>query len=82
MLHDVLDLAPGKKFDLTGAQLSTISQAVAYKGIQERTQPNSRSSTIINLDITRHVVKRITGHLPTDKIIWLSIVISFSRNSF
>jgi hypothetical protein len=28
---------------------------------------------VINLDITRHAVKRLTGHLPTDAAIWHSI---------
>jgi ribonuclease HI len=73
MLHDILDLTPVQKFNLTGAQLSTMSQAMAYKGIQERLCPNPRSSTVINLDITRYAVKRITKHLPTDASIWLSV---------
>jgi hypothetical protein len=50
-----------------------MSQAIAYRGIQERAQPMPRLSTVINLDITRHAVKKITGHLPTDATIWLSI---------
>jgi ribonuclease HI len=28
---------------------------------------------VINLNITRHGVKRVTGHLPTDATIWHSI---------
>src|ERR1700728_1495351 len=52
-------------------QLSTA--VIAYKGIQERSCLNPRSSTVINLDITRHAVERTTEHLPTDATIWLSI---------
>ena len=73
LLHDDLDLTSNQKFNLTGAQLSVLSQAVAYKGIQERTQSTPRLSTVINLDITRHAVQKITGHLPTDATIWHSI---------
>ena len=73
LLNDDLDLTLNQKFNLTGAQLSMLSQAVAYKGIQERTQPTPRLSTVINLDTTRHAVQRITGHLPTDAAIWYSI---------
>jgi len=71
--YDNLDLSPNKKFNLSGAQLSTMSQAVAYQGIQESRQTDPRLSTVINLDITRHVVKRQTGHLPTDATMWHSI---------
>ena len=35
--YDILDLKPDHKFNLTGAQLSTMSQAVVYQGIQEET---------------------------------------------
>jgi hypothetical protein len=73
MSHDVLDWKPAYKFNLSGPQLSAMSQAVAYQGIQERAQPIQRLSTVINLDITRHAVKRVTGHLPTDATIWHSI---------
>jgi ribonuclease HI len=71
--YDTLDLKPDPKFNLTGAQLSTMSQALAYQGIQEGTQSSTRFSTAINLDITRHAVKRITEHLPNDAAIWLSM---------
>jgi ribonuclease HI len=73
MLQDILDLTPVQKFNLTGVKLATISQATAYKGIQERLCPNPRPSTVINLDITRYAVERTTKHLPTDATIWLSI---------
>lgn len=71
--YDAVDLTPDPKFNLTGAQLSEMSQALIYKGIQQKAQLISRSSTVINLDITRHAVQKITGHQPTDATIWLSI---------
>jgi len=70
---DALDLNPNRHFNLTGAQLSLISQATAYRGLRERGQVASRLSTIINLDITRHAVNDLTGHMPTDAQMWHSI---------
>jgi hypothetical protein len=40
MLHDILDLTPVQKFNLTGDKLATISQATAYKGVQKRQCPH------------------------------------------
>ena len=71
--HDLIDLTVKHKFNLTGAQLSCITQAFAYQGIKERLTVGPRTSTMINLDVTRHAVKHITGHLPTDATIWHSI---------
>jgi ribonuclease HI len=71
--YDTLDLKPDAKFNLTGGQLSTMSQALAYQDIQEGAPSSTRFSMTINLDITRYAVKRVTGHLPTDTAIWLSI---------
>ena len=52
MSVDILDWEPAHKFNLSGAQLSVMSQAVVYQGIQEKSQPTHRLSTVINLDIT------------------------------
>jgi hypothetical protein len=71
--YNHLDLALNNKFNLTGAQLSTMSQAMVYQGIRESIKINSRQSTVINLDITRHAVKGLIGHLHTDATIWHSI---------
>jgi ribonuclease HI len=71
--HDILDLKSAQKFNLSRAQLSAMSQGVAYLGIQDKTQHTQRLPTIINLDITRHAVKRVTCHLPTDTTIWHSL---------
>jgi len=70
---DTLDLATNKNFDLTGAQLSYMSQALAYQGIREQDGPNYRLSTVINLDITRHAVENLSGKIPADADIWISI---------
>jgi hypothetical protein len=71
--QDALDLEPRQNFNLTGAQLSTISQAVAYNGIRMLAKEKLRLATIINLDITRHAVKALSGTSPTNATIWHSI---------
>jgi hypothetical protein len=73
MAHDILNWKPAHKFNLSGAQLSVMSQTVTYQSIQEGTQPTQRKHTVINLNITRYAVKMVTGHLPTDATIWHSI---------
>ena len=70
---NIIDLSVDGKFNLTGAQLSYMSQALAYKGIRELKVQPYQISTIINLDITRHAVKTISGKMPTDATIWHSI---------
>jgi hypothetical protein len=70
---DALDLNPNQNFNLTGAQLSLVSQATAYRGLREREQVAPRLFTTINLNITRHAVNDLTGHMPTDAQMWHSI---------
>ena len=53
----------------SGAQLSCMSQALAHRGIHELKACSPWNSTIINLDITRHTVKAISGKTPTDATI-------------
>ena len=71
--HEVLDLEPRQNFNLTGAQLSTISQTVAYSGVCMLAKEKLRLATIINLDITQHAVKALSGNSPTNATIWHSI---------
>jgi ribonuclease HI len=70
---DVIDLSVNGKFNLTGAQLSCMSQALTYQGIQKLKEITPRNSTVINLDITRHAVKDLSNKLPSDATIWHSI---------
>jgi ribonuclease HI len=71
--YDQINLDINPKFNLTGAQLSCLSQATAYQGILGMANPVVRCTTTINLDITRYAVQASTGHLPTDAMIWYSI---------
>lgn len=73
MSPDTIDISLNKNFDLTGAQLSYMSQALAYQGIREQEKQSHRLHTVINLDITRYAVESLSGKVPTDADIWLSI---------
>lgn len=68
-----LDLTISEKFDLTGAQLSTLTQALAYEGIREKKEAPTRRGTIARLDITRHTVNEPFGKMPSDRTIWKAI---------
>jgi len=71
-LYDEPNLEIHPNFDLTGAQLTAMSQSLAYKGICERKKQKARQGTTCNLAITRHAVKEITGHFPDDRDVWKS----------
>jgi len=51
-LPDLLELTIPKEFDLQGAKLATISQAMAYKGIMERKPTPFCQTTLSNIQIT------------------------------
>ena len=70
---DVLNLDIPRNFDLQGAKLSTLSQAMAYRGIQERKPPYTRPSTEENLQRTRDAISAYSGKIETDESLWLSI---------
>lgn len=71
---DQVNLEIEKKFDLTGAQLSKLTQALAYRGIRERKKkPELTRGAKIRIDMTKHAVKEINGNLPTNERIWKSV---------
>ena len=71
---DVLDLRVPKEFDLQGAKLVTITQALAYKGIKERHPPRNRDTTDRNLNLTRiAALLGYTGKMETNESIWHSL---------
>ncbi|TFK56225.1 ribonuclease H-like protein, partial [Heliocybe sulcata] len=72
-LADHLDLSIDSKWNLSGAKLTTMTQALAYKAIQASKRPTVRRATLINLDIIRHAVNEYCGILPTDEMIWKSL---------
>lgn len=67
---DPINLSIQNKFNINGAKLMCTTQAILYRGIKELKQAAPRNSTIIQLDITRHAAKDLSGNLPTDSRIW------------
>ena len=60
---DELNLEIPKEFDLQGAKLATLTQAIAYKGILERRGPYTRPTTANNLELARDAIARYTQKL-------------------
>ena len=68
---DELILDVPMTFNLQGAKISALTQALAYQGIMERlpTHPH-RTTTTENLQKTREAIHRYNGLLKTDESIW------------
>ena len=70
---DPLPLQIPIEFDLQGAKLATLTQAIAYRGIR-RTKPRvPRPTTNRNIDLAREAIEATTGSLETTETIWKSI---------
>ena len=67
---DEVSLEVPTHFDLQGAKLSGITQALAYKGIQERERKEERNTTRLNLEKIRSDIEDHTGLLETNETIW------------
>jgi hypothetical protein len=59
--------------DVSGAKLKVMMQALLYKGILGSKVKQQRRGTIICLDMARRGVKEVSGFLPTDQKIWVSL---------
>lgn len=70
---DNIDLAIPKEFDVQGAKLSTITQAIAYRGIIESKPLQERDAAKRNLQKARDAVKNYCDTLETDEAIWQSL---------
>jgi hypothetical protein len=70
MVHDQLNLDIPITFDLQGAKLTALTQAIAYRGIMERQPPRSRETTEDNLQITREALHTYNNLLETDETTW------------
>jgi len=64
---------PRNAHTVQGGRLSRMTQSIMYKAIISMKKVKPRRSTTINLDITRHGVKSISGDLPDDEVIWQSL---------
>ncbi|KAF5382437.1 hypothetical protein D9615_002719 [Tricholomella constricta] len=70
---DAVDLQIPPNFDLSGAKLTTVTQALLYQGIMELSTVKIRRKTLIHLDMVRHTIKDNVGNLPSDRRIWNSL---------
>ena len=61
------------EFDLQGAKLATLTQAIAYRGIQERCHPPPRAVTERNIEEAREAILAYTGSDETNESIWQGI---------
>ncbi|KAG2069423.1 RnaseH-domain-containing protein [Suillus decipiens] len=66
LTEDTLDLTIPDEFNLQGAKLTTMTQALAYKGIREQKRNIERRVTTNYLDITRYAIQDITGNKNKD----------------
>jgi len=71
--HDIITLQIPKDFDLQGAKLATITQAIAYRGILEQQAKLSRPSTTQNLELTREALKAFQNTSETDETLWQNL---------
>ena len=70
---DELSLHIPDDFDLQGAKLKVMTQALAYQGIMAQRNPHSRTPATQNLEQTRAAIKAYQGSLETNEAIWQSI---------
>ncbi|KIM77600.1 hypothetical protein PILCRDRAFT_76558, partial [Piloderma croceum F 1598] len=70
---DEPDLSIDPRFNLTGTQLSLITQKLAYMGICNHKSAKWRRGTSQMLDITRHAVRQNHGPMHDDKMIWKTV---------
>ena len=69
-LYDEPDLEINPKFNLTGAQLTCMTQALAYRGICEMKVIRNGQRMSQMLAITRHAINDITGYYPDISKVW------------
>jgi len=60
-------------FEVVGAKLNAMMQALLYQDILEWEKVPQRRGTTICLDMTRHAVQDLSGFLPSDSRIWYSL---------
>ena len=61
------------EFDLQGAKLETLTQAIAYRGIRRRQPETPRATMNRNIDLAREAIREHTGDFETIETTWKSI---------
>ena len=70
---DALSTHKPIEFDLQGAKLAMLMQAVVYRGIKEKKTTQPHQTTAKNLELTRNMIRTCTGESETNKMIWKCI---------
>ena len=70
---DEISLEIPREFDLQGAKLKTLTQALAYRGIKECHPPQERQTTDQNLELAKHALFKYSGVRETSETIWLDL---------
>ena len=70
---DTLDWEIPKEFDLQGAKLSALTQAIAYKGIIGKKPTKPRRTTTANLQHVKQAISDYNEQMETDETIWKNI---------
>lgn len=73
MTPEEVNLTIRPEFRITGAQISHLTQALAYKGIRESTKAPMRRTTRTNLDKTKQALSETDQKRPSDTMIWKSL---------
>ena len=69
-IPDELDLDIPKEYDLQGAKLAALTQAIAYRGIRERKPQRERETTKENIKLTKEAIQNYNGNAETDESLW------------
>jgi len=69
----VLDLSVPDNFNVQGAKLKSLTQALAYRGIRNSRPPPPRPSSVRNTQRAREAILHYSGIDETDATIWASI---------
>jgi len=69
-LPDPLNLNIPIPFDLQGAKLTAVTQAIAYRGIMECQPHRHHTTTSENLQSTREAIHNYNNLLETDETLW------------
>ena len=70
---DTLSLSISEEYDLQGAKLATIIQAIAYRGIREGCKKDACTIMDTNIKAAREAIAAFTGSDETNETIWKSI---------
>ncbi|KAH9038651.1 hypothetical protein EDB83DRAFT_2228483 [Lactarius deliciosus] len=71
--NDALTLTVPQEFDIQGAKLETLTQAVAYRGIRAQQNYPRRTATLRNIELAREAIYSHSGTWETDESIWRSM---------